>query len=294
MVAAVLRRGKPARSEVPVLAFENTLLPSLAEQLPHGWRTYQTVTDRICSGFTVGENNTQSVCATCEHHLEIVASKELAAVFSLKASEEKVRFVPERYLPVHVRRKRALVNSVHEILAVLHLNGLASLGVSSSGQHVSVLHGLLDRYPDFRHLLDVRMRAADLSWRFFSNSAAERRHVEVEALCDYILHCVPSDADLNSTEWCRSTGQRVFDGLLGQALDVEKRVASARDGLNRLIDVYVAHPGNSTRTMNTYRILLPSSWSALCPAGVVRLTTGPAGAKSRRLVASSGSCSRAR
>jgi hypothetical protein len=217
--------GRPTR---PVLAFENTLNSDLINVCGHrvnGWKLYPVITDRIC-GKRVSDKKYGRVMVPCERFLRMVTADvaQVRKVFGQRfvtktgrgSDAKPVRLVKEPSLEFHHKRKRWLVNSLHEVLALFSGSTLVKSGIPLDDQFLpqsiewSINH---DKTLHYAVSLFVRMQAMRL--------AIESEQHEAAVIEFY------------ST----TTQQLLYDTFVAEAGATFERMTEFADRIGRLFDV---------------------------------------------------------
>jgi hypothetical protein len=133
----LLTECRPKASGLPVLAFENTLKPddkTRKKLWEGGWHILHTITDRVCSRRRPPKSD-HCILVECEEYLSIVVAESAKDYFNpeLIGIGKPVRPVPEDHLKFHAQRKRAMVNSLHQLIAVFCFGALSQRGFSIGG-----------------------------------------------------------------------------------------------------------------------------------------------------------------
>jgi len=233
-------------NNVPILAFENTLSPELSTN--GRWKVLHTITDRICSD-RKSRDSERCVWVRCEKYISIVAAETVRDAFNPEfvGDGRPVHLVPENALEFHRQKKRALVNSLHQLLALLCLRALSERDLPSEGQYLPlVMAWFAKEHPDFYHSIQLykRLRSLQLVWSLVDPDDSPNDFAEAAKAFYKVEHY-----------------QEVYDAMLQEAQKAIDRFSLAPDELRRLID-----PENLKKELKNYRehVLEPIHfiWSA--------------------------------
>jgi hypothetical protein len=152
----------------------------------------------------------------------------------LVGDDKQIRLVPAEDLQFLALKKRALVNSLHQLLAILCFRALSEQGLPSGGQYLPlVMAWFAKEHPDFHHSVELykRLRALQLVWPLCEPD--ERTN---------------SYADAAKRFYRTEEPQQIYDAMLQEAQKVVDRFSKASDELRRLID-----PQNLRKELRGYR-----------------------------------------
>jgi hypothetical protein len=222
---------------IPVVGFENTVDPSLQKIERKGWEFFHAVTDRICVDRKLGAKSNQ-IDVDCEGYLSVVVARECGLIFESRLTSDKeprpIRLVNGDHVAFHARKKRALVNSLHQILALFCLRALREQGVPSNSQYLSLVRAWLQHgHPHLLHGVEVykRFRALELVWPLCGSDKSAALDIAAPIKEFYGL----------------SNVQQIYDVLLHEADVAVERFSSVPDELKRLIN-----PNNNQKELDKY------------------------------------------
>lgn len=251
--------GAGRQAPAPLLVFENQIRIDDGTFRRANWIVNHVVVDRICSKRMMEQDK---VIVKCEEYLSMIAPNKIAHLLSMdllwdSAKGCGIRLVDPAHLPFYALRKRALVNSVHEIVALFCMQILHDKQISAKGQVLPIVQGLLDKQPDLRHAISVYagLQAIKLIWPLINQEAnANEREERLTALqeCYQVEH-----------------PQLLFDMMCDDVRNVLARFESEPDELSRLID-----PSNAAKEVAKWKEHL---WEPLKFVRTVRskITTVP-------------------
>jgi hypothetical protein len=265
----MLTECHPANPRVYILAFENTIEGKLKgfcertqKNTPNScidWLLYPVITDRICSERKSLEGE-HSVWVECEEHLKVIAPAIAEDCFDpyLIGKNKPVNIVPPEDLPFHIWRKRGLVNSLHQLLALFCLRALSERRIPTGGQYLPlVMVWFAKEYPHLHHSVQLyaRLRALELVWPMFqvipSEGAKEEARQHVAAAKRYYGVKQP---------------QQLYDILGKEADEAIGRFQKASDELKRLIN-----PENLRKELKKFdeHVLKPARFARLNEKGII-------------------------
>jgi hypothetical protein len=243
--AELLADAEPPAGTI-VLAFENTLLEplrKLSESTNNSpaegkLRVFHAVTDRICSDRVLSEH---CIRVQCETHLSVIAAQETRDCFDANHVSDNgpVHLVPAKDIRFHARKKRALVNSLHQLLALFCFQALSERGIPVGGQYLPLVKAwFANKHPDLHHGVELygHLRALELTWPLVllnSNMANPAEQIDAEAAKNF---------------YKVKRAQELYDILLDEAKSIVERFELAPDELKRLID-----PDNLRKELSKYR-----------------------------------------
>lgn len=231
--AELLSECEPNENGVPVLAFENTIDRSLKEN--GNWTISHVITDRICSS-RESRDSSRCIRVQNEKYLSIIAAEANEWIFNplLVGKGKPIQMVPEADLKFFALKKRALVNSLHELFAILCSTALSEGGLSTGGQYLPlVMAWFAKEHPDFHHSIELykQLRALQLVWPLIVSDPNTKELAEAAKRFYGLLE-----------------PQQIYDAMLQEAQKVIDRFSKEPDEIRRIIN-----PKNLVKKLRSYR-----------------------------------------
>ena len=253
----------PANTKVHILAFENKLegkLKVFSENTNKkklkdcvDWPVYPAITDRICSDRQRWESE-RSILVQNEEYLKVIVPNIAADCFDsdLVGDKKPVCLVPAEDLPFHAWKKRSLVNSLHQLLALFCFRALSKRHIPTGGQYLPlVMAWFAKEYPHLHHSIELyeRLRALELTWpmvqvdSFGSNDPQAKLYTEAAKRFYHVKE-----------------PQQLYDILRKEAEEAVERFQRASDELKRLIN-----PENLRKELKKFdeHVLIPTRFARL-------------------------------
>jgi len=251
---------KPPSSETYILAFENQIegnLEFFAKRTrlkePVEWPVYPVITDRICSD-RKPKDGQRCIWAQCEKHLKVVAPEIAINCFdsALVGANKPVHLVPAEDLGFHVEKKRGLVNSLHQLLALFCFRALSEHRIPTEGQYLPLgVAWFAKEYPHLHHSVELyaRLRALKLVWPLVQGAPNKEANKEIE------YHIAAAKRYYGTEQ-----PQQLYDIFRKEADEAINRFQQASDELKRLIN-----PENLRKELQKFdeHVLKPTSFARL-------------------------------
>jgi hypothetical protein len=228
----LLADSRHPSSKAYILAFENQIEGNLKTYADRtrlkksvDWPVYPVITDRICSDRKPKDGG-RAIWAQCEEYLKVIAPQHAANCFdsALTGANKPVHLVPAEDLYFHVEKKRALVNSLHQLLALFCFRALSEHHIPTEGQYLPLgMAWFAKEYPHLHHSVELyaRLRALKLVWPLVQVAPDKDAKLHIAAAKRYYGVDQP---------------QQLYDILCKEADDAIKRFQQASDELRRLIN----------------------------------------------------------
>lgn len=226
-LAKILLNNRGGNQGQPLLAFENKVNDKLTKacaRLSCPWKLFHVLTDRIC-GKRIEDEDYGEILVPCEQFLRMVAANDdgVRSVFDEarvttagRGDEERpIILVAGGSLGFYEKRKRWMVNSLHEMLALIATSRLSQRRIQAEGQYLpQAIAWSLEQDPVLDHSvrLYIRLQAVRL-----------------------VLECRKEYEAVHQV-YGTYNEQELYDAFVMEGQDTFNRMREFSDGLGRLFN----------------------------------------------------------